>query len=69
MCVEAFVTPTQHLVTGAPTFELPMNFALTLGPHEFPDRSAYRRLGDAEPLGEGVDSNRTVEPQAASEKS
>jgi histidinol-phosphate aminotransferase len=31
MCVDVFVTPAQHLVTAAPTFELPANFARTLG--------------------------------------
>lgn len=31
LCVEAFVTADRHLVTGAPTFELPANVAKTLG--------------------------------------
>ncbi|MHB8838419.1 MAG: pyridoxal phosphate-dependent aminotransferase [Gemmatimonadaceae bacterium] len=31
MCVEAFVSTAQHLVTAAPTFELPENFARTMG--------------------------------------
>jgi histidinol-phosphate aminotransferase len=31
MCVEAFVNTAQHLVTAAPTFELPQNFARTMG--------------------------------------
>lgn len=31
MCVEAFVSTAQHLVTAAPTFELPSNFARTMG--------------------------------------
>ncbi len=31
MCVEAFVSTAQHLVTAAPTFELPENFAMTMG--------------------------------------
>jgi histidinol-phosphate aminotransferase len=31
LCVEAFVNTAQHLVTAAPTFELPANFARTMG--------------------------------------
>jgi histidinol-phosphate aminotransferase len=31
ICVEAFVTQTQQLVTASPTFESPANFARTLG--------------------------------------
>ncbi len=31
MCVEAFVNTAQHLVTAGPTFELPANFAYTMG--------------------------------------
>ncbi|MHB0964779.1 MAG: pyridoxal phosphate-dependent aminotransferase [Gemmatimonadaceae bacterium] len=31
MCVEAFVNTAQHLVTASPTFELPQNFARTMG--------------------------------------
>lgn len=31
MCVEAFVNTAQHLVTAAPTFELPQTFARTMG--------------------------------------
>ncbi len=31
MCVEAYVNTAQHLVTAGPTFELPANFAKTMG--------------------------------------
>ncbi len=31
MCVERFVNTAQHLVTAGPTFELPANFAQTMG--------------------------------------
>jgi histidinol-phosphate aminotransferase len=31
MCVEAFVSTAQHLVTAGPTFELPATFARTMG--------------------------------------
>lgn len=31
MCVEAFCSSAQHLVTASPTFELPANFARTMG--------------------------------------
>ncbi|HEY3287363.1 MAG TPA: aminotransferase class I/II-fold pyridoxal phosphate-dependent enzyme [Gemmatimonadaceae bacterium] len=31
MCVEAFVSTAQHLVSASPTFELPANFARTMG--------------------------------------